>query len=375
MNIHQLIHSVDAVSSGPSYSVLKLSQQLSVLGYKVSVITNGEGVNLESSGLEFEIMSQTGSFNAAFVGRLRRKLKIVFAQDLSILHGHGIWRPINLAPLYRRGNSQAKIIWSPRGMFSRWSMNHKKFRKLPSWLCAQKPAMNSVDCFHATSEIEYLDIRRLGFKQPIALVPNGIDVPVVKKESNEKQLLFLGRIHKQKGIEILIDAWESICDSFPDWSLKIAGPLNDSYSYSLQQLAAARNVPRLTFLGEVKGLVKEKLLFNTSALVLPSYSENFGMVVAEALAHAVPVITTTETPWLSLQKDGMGWVIKPEINDLIECLELVMKSPLNKLNEMGERGKHWVGENYSWDVISNDMGETYKWMHKRGGKPSCVHTE
>tara|TARA_R110002049_G_scaffold15822_3_gene64159 strand:- start:9810 stop:10850 length:1041 start_codon:yes stop_codon:yes gene_type:complete len=344
-------------------------------GYKVTVITNGEGLNINSSALDVEIISKIGRLDANFVSRFREKLNTVFASDLSVLHGHGIWRPVNLAPLLRRRGSQTKILWSPRGMFSRWSMNHNKYRKLPFWMGVQKPAMKNVDCFHATSEAEYLDIRRLGFMQPVALVPNGVDVPLNTNKAREKQLLFLGRVHKQKGIELLIDAWESICADYPDWSLKIAGPINNSYSSSLQQDTIARNIPRLSFLGEVKGQVKTELLSNSGILVLPTYSENFGMVIAEALAHALPVVTTTETPWLDLQKDGIGWVIKPDTKELIECLSFVMSCSLGVLHEMGEKGKYWVGNNYSWDIITSDISDTYKWLHGLEKQPKCVVTE
>ena len=274
MDVLQVIHSVDTASSGPSYSVVRLSEMLLNNGVNLEVLTNGEARSLDDVGIEKNIISRNGNFLSVIRPSYYSAVKkYINATDL-IIHGHGIWRPLNLIPLFKSRTSSSKIIWSPRGMFSGWSMKHRQIRKLPIWLILQKPAMNAVDCFHVTAESEYLDVRRLGFKQPISIIPNGVDIQESTSGHKRKQLLYLGRIHRQKGIELLIHSWKELAPKYADWCLKIAGPIRDNYSQELRENTYRDNIPRVEFLGEVLGSSKSKLLKNRHVLLLVVVEES-----------------------------------------------------------------------------------------------------
>jgi glycosyltransferase involved in cell wall biosynthesis len=290
-----------------------------------------------------------------------------------ILHDHGIWRMANLFPLFVSGNTPARMICSPRGMLSSWSMNHKFLIKQPFWNLLQKPALKRCHCFHATAVSEYESIRHEGLSAPVAIIPNGIDIPKLdEKDAKKKRVVFLSRIDPKKGLDMLIPAWHAIASEFPDWDLVIAGPLNSGYARSMQSLANTLGAPRTSFIGQTLGEEKRRLLSTASLFVLPTYSENFGLVIAEALAHGTPVITTTETPWEDVPARKCGWIIPPERTSLESAMRQAMHSPLPELASMGQSGRRWMQADYSWQRSAEMMQQTYRWLLDGGDRPEWV---
>lgn len=371
----QIIQGVRNTSSGPTYTVGRLANELCMLGEDSSVLTLGTHpshwphiapLRIHSGRLE----RKTG-VSPALMNEIRR-----LSKTSVILHGHGIWRITNLFPLLVNRSAPAKIIWSPRGTLSAWSMQYKSIIKLPFWKFLQKPALGRCHCFHATAESEYDDIRRLGFKSPVAIIPNGIDLPNnTHAMVRRKQVVFLSRINPIKGLDLLLPAWEKISRDFSDWTLVIAGPLDNDYAESIREQANNLNATRIHFAGEVLGPEKTKLLSESSLFVLPSYSENFGIAIAEALAHAIPVITTTGTPWSEISGKNVGWYIKPDRNELENSLRTALSLPLAELESMGHNGRRWMQEDYAWPNVAERMSATYKWLLDGGDKPSWIITE
>ncbi len=192
----------------------------------------------------------------------------------------------------------------------------------PFWRLMQKPALGATSCFHATAESEYKDIRRAGFRQPVAIIPNGIDLPPItlKHRGNARTLLFLGRVHPSKGLDLLLPAWRAVQDRFTDWRLIIAGPDNGGYLKRVQTLSDQLQLKRIEFLGELKGEQKWEAYREAELFVLPTYSENFGMTVAEALAAGVPAIVSKGAPWPGLEMRRVGWWIDVGLDPLVTSL-------------------------------------------------------
>ena len=196
-------------------------------------------------------------------------------------------------------------------------------------ICSARSAQAQV--IHTTSELEARDLRTLGVRQPIVILPNGVDPmqPLVHDVAapSRPYLLFLGRIHRVKGVHELLRAWRNL--GTPDWDLILAGPDENG-------IIAHEPLPYgVRYLGPVYGEHKRRLLQQASLFVLPSYSENFGLVVAEALMAGVPVITTQGTPWKRLQTEGCGWWIPMEEECLRDTLRAAMARSLEELNAMG----------------------------------------
>jgi glycosyltransferase involved in cell wall biosynthesis len=241
----------------------------------------------------------------------------------------------------------------------------------------QGPVLHAASCFHATAESEYEDIRRLGFMQPVCILPNGIDVPplAVRSMSGRRHLLFLGRIHPKKGLDILLRAWQAVERQFPDWDLHIAGPDNGGHLAEMQALAVQLRLARVNFLGPLYGEEKLCAYREAGMFVLPTHSENFGLTVAEALAAGTPAIVTKGAPWGGLVKEGAGWWINIGVDPLVACLEQALATPPEHLAEMGRAGREWMLRDYSWEPIGAQLSTVYRWLLEGGEAPSCLRLD
>jgi glycosyltransferase involved in cell wall biosynthesis len=382
--IYNIIHVIPAISnesSGPSYSVVRLCD---------SLITEGNNITL--AALDWVSMNSPPSFLKAFpLGWGIRKIgnspamkqwlnQQAQLHKVSIIHNHSLWMMPNVYPGQVAQQYGIPYIVSPRGTLSEWAMQSGSWIKKVFWPLIQKPALTSVTCFHATAESEYEDIRRMGFKQPVAIIPNGIDIPDFppKKIQNSRTLLFLGRIHPVKGLDMLLPAWKTIQNRFPDWRLQIVGPDNGGYLVKMQQLAEKLELKRVEFSGALHGLEKWQAYRNADLFILPTYSENFGMSVAEALAAGTPAIVTKGAPWAGLEKQHAGWWIETHIDAIVNCLDHALSQPPSSLQTMGENGKKWMQAEYSWAGIAQKMTTTYQWLLAGAGnetKPNWVRLD
>lgn len=244
------------------------------------------------------------------------------------------------------------------------------------WHLFQRAAIAKAGLFHATSEAECHDIRRSGFRRPVAVIPNGIDMPPILPKgpsAGTRTLLFLGRIHKVKGIDMLLQAWAGLQDAFPDWNLRIVGPGAEDYVDSLKSTASALSARRVTFEGPAYGLEKTAAYAQSDLFVLPTHSENFGMAVAEALAAGCPVVTTKGAPWSGLRDHGAGWWTDIDAVSLQTALAEAMSLPAGELSAMGARGRAWMERDFSWQRVAGQMLETYRWANHGGPTPAWVH--
>jgi len=218
----------------------------------------------------------------------------------------------------------------------------------------------------------------MGFRQPVTLIPNGIDLPKYKglsktKVSRERTLLFLGRLHPVKGIDILLKVWRILQDEFHDWNLKIVGPeQHGQYARQLKEMANEFGIERLVFEGPLYGEDKFDAYRSADLYVLPTHSENFGMTVAEALASGTPAIVSQGAPWEGLEREGAGWW--PEIgeNPLAAALKKAMSMSPERLQLMGQNGRAWMEREFTWQGAAQNMLETYEWLLGLRDQPENV---
>jgi glycosyltransferase involved in cell wall biosynthesis len=294
-----------------------------------------------------------------------------------------MWQLNSLYPGWAASKGKVNLVVSPRGAFSKWAMQYGSVMKKVFWPMLQRPAFKNATCFHATAKSEYDDIRRMGFRQPVAIIPNGIDIPELlpKQSSNVRTLLFLGRIHPVKGLDILLPAWRAIQDRFPEWRLVIIGDDNGYYGKSgyleeLHLLVKKLGIVRIDFIGAVYGDEKTQAYRNADLYILPSHSENFGVTVAEALAAGTPAIVTKGAPWEGLDKNGVGWWVDINVESLTACLEKALSCTPDQLEPMGIRGREWMANDFAWSKIGAQMVATYQWLlDKSLPTPSCVQLD
>ena len=297
--------------------------------------------------------------------------------EIRLLHNHSLWMMPNVYPGRVAKDFGLPLVVSPRGTLSAWAMASGSPVKRLFWPLVQAPALGATRCFHATAESEYEDIRRMGFRQPVAVVPNGIDIPAPSlapslEAAQQRTLLFLGRIHPVKGLDWLLPAWGAVQERFPDWRLQIAGPDNGGYLRQMQDLASGLKLRRVEFSGPVYGAAKWRLYQGAELFVLPTHSENFGLSAAEALASGTPAIVTRGAPWQGLNTHGAGWWIDPGLDALVACLESALARHPGELESMGQAGRAWMEAEYSWRQVGQRMARTYRWLSQGGEPPAWL---
>lgn len=377
----KVIHTVPSIAeeaSGPSYSVTRLC---------ASLIEEGQDVTL--AALDWAPIPTPPSFLKTFpLGLGPRRLgrspamqkwlsERASSHDVDVVHNHSLWMMPNVYPGRVSVRYQVPLVVSPRGVFAEYAMAIGSKVKRVFWPLVQKPALKAVSLFHATAESEYADIRRLGFRQPVAVVPNGIDTPRHRDVLHDdvRTLLYLGRIHPEKGVDTLLRAWHAVSTRFPEWRLRIVGPDNRGYRPNMKALAAKLGLARVEFIDALYGEAKFDAYRSADLFVLPSPSENFGISVAEALAMGIPAITTKGAPWAELGARQAGWWIDIGADPLAECLEIALTKPRDVLQAMGERGREWMQAEYSWPEVARKMIEAYRWILNGGNKPDWVRVE
>ena len=311
-----------------------------------------------------------------------RKIKKQWQQLLKtiqpdIVHINCCWMP--LCALTQKWSQQQgyKVILTPHGMLEPWILKrHYWTRKLPALWLYQKSTVKKADFIHATAESEKNNLLRLGYNDNITVIPNGIEIYNISIKSDWKKtktILYLSRIHPKKGIELLIDAVATIHDILADYKIILAGEGEMKYINTLKNRIHNQKLSHIfSFPGGVYGKQKWDLLQHTDLFILPTYSENFGIVVAEALACGTPVITSKGTPWQELETHRCGWWINNDVNTIAETLKEAIALPEEEYKQMGIRGRELIKNNYSIEIVAEKMKQLYDRILGKGEKPEFV---
>ena len=311
----------------------------------------------------------------------RREMgRIIRAARPMLVHSHGLWVPLNHWAASMGHRNGVPVVVQPHGMLEPWALNHKALKKKIAMALFQRRDLESATLFIATAAMEYESIRALGLRQPVAVIPNGvlfgpavgpIDAAVAPlPTSPDRTALFLSRVHPKKGILNLLNAWAAVAPN--GWRLQIAGP--DEGGHLAEVMALARKLgigQAVEYLGELAGEAKARAYLDADLFVLPTFSENFGVVVAEALAHGLPVVTTRGAPWADLQTYSCGWWVDIGVDPLVQALREAMALSDDERCAMGARGREYV-RRYDWDDIAKQTVDVYRWVLGQGPQPECV---
>ncbi len=385
-----VVHAIASMSEstgGPARSVATLTSALADAGTCVKLVTldvtREYGPAVAPASRNVHVIAVPGWGN--------RKLRIAHGfgyrkaldqamTGASILHSHGLWMPVNHQMALSAHSARTPHVISPRGMLLPGAMRTNGLKKKLAWHAFQRRDLRNAAGFHATSADEAEAIRRLEFKQPIAVIPPGIELPVERISttdgtSRQKRALFLSRIHPIKGVTELLHAWKLATAHSKDWHLTVAGPDEDGHLAEVRALSHKLGLDAVVdFPGAIGDDAKWQLYQSSDLFVLPTKSENFGRVIAEALASGVPVITTRGAPWPALLSRRCGWWtdigVEPFGLALKEALAL---APL-VLREMGARGRAMVEESYGWPRVTQQMIAFYRWLCSGGQTPAEVQT-
>lgn len=394
------VHAVHTVASigewagGPSRTVTNLCSSLAKCGCKVDLTVGfdpaRDGVLIKPS--EEQVRLQM--ILARSIGRL--KLFPGFGHEAetlarkaskggasALIHDHGIWGLTNIAAAKAARRAAVPYVLHPRGMLEPYALKYKGHKKRLAWHLYQERIIASSAVLIATSDQERDNIKCLFPNLAVAVIPNGVPFPIVVSDraqrplSVRRNLLFLSRVHPKKNILGLVRAWREVClePSRANWVLQIAGPDELDHQREVKELVHSLGLDaRVEFLGMVSEADKGALLNAADLFVLPSFSENFGIAVAEALAHGLPVVATHGTPWGGLVDRGCGWWVEPSPDALAQAMAAGVDMTPADRQAMGQRGREYAHTEFSWDRIGLDTMRLYEWVLGQGGAtPNFVY--
>jgi glycosyltransferase involved in cell wall biosynthesis len=300
-------------------------------------------------------------------------------KEVNILHDNGLWLSHNhrLAILAERRGIPRVV--STRGMLEPWALSHKRWKKRLAWRLYQERDLIRADYHLTSSEVEAHNLRQFGLGVPIATIPNGVDIPenlsdrvIMDTQVDDRRrrtALFLGRIYPIKGLPMLIEAWARVKPK--EWMLRIAGPDEGGHQKQVERAVSAAGLGDVvSFVGPIESDMKESAFLDADLFVLPTHSESFGMVVAEALAHGLPVLTTTAAPWLMLREKSCGWWVEPTVDGIVEGLREATRLDRGTLRAMGARGRALVGTEFTWKHVAEQTLFIYEELLNKGTRLS-----
>jgi glycosyltransferase involved in cell wall biosynthesis len=304
-----------------------------------------------------------------YSANVKRELKRL---DADIYHAHGLWLYINHATCeYARKKGKPYII-TPHGMLYPQALQRSSFRKRIARKLLFDEDIRRATVLHATSQAEADYIRELGFKTPIALIPNPIEIPEgleqIKVQRVPRRIGYLGRLHPWKNLELLIESFAAV--GREDAELYLMGSGDAAYVAKLHKLVRDLGLHNVVFTGHLSGMRRYELLSTLSALAVVSRYENFCMSAAEALLCGTPVIAVKTSPWEALQAHRCGsWI---DYSEIVATMRRYIDYSPEIIAEMGERGKALIKDNYRPEKIAASFVRLYGWLRGENETPEFV---
>lgn len=309
-----------------------------------------------------------------YAPRLSRALRETAAE---VLHTHGLWTH----PSRATARAGKPYLVTPHGMLDSWALQNSAWKKRVAAALFEKAHLRGAACIHALCEAEASSIRAYGLRNPICVIPNGVDLPARTENhdvpwagkfgSGGKYALYLGRLHPKKNLTNLLRAWQKSAPAA--WQLIVAGWDQGNYESSLKNLVRELGLEtRVHFAGALFGEAKAAAYQKAAAFILPSLSEGLPMVVLEAWAHRAPVLMTPECNLPEGFAAGAAIRISTDSAGIARGLEELLAASEKERAEMGARGRELVQTQFSWPKIAGEMLAVYRWILRRGPKPESV---
>lgn len=362
MNRLKVLHFITSIDhcSGGTTTYLKLLTEGISKEVDITIVTGQTSNPVKINGvriitLDLSILKLIGF--GLRIGELLDEL------NPDIIHINGIWELPNTIIQNSAQKRKIPVIISPHGMLEPWILKRNPHKKNLALSLYQRQSIKKATCLHATAASEFNNIRKLGFRTDMTIIENGIrtdEINLKKSWKKSNTILFLSRVNPKKGIENLIEAIGRFRELFKSYKIIIAGEGEPDYVRMLKQRTTDNQTQdQFIFLGGIYGKTKWDLYREADVFVLPTHSENFGIVIAEALACGTPVITTTGAPWHDLKKYNCGWWIGHGVEPLTEALLDFSGKTEQELAQMGRNGHLLINRKYTAEQMGTKMINLY----------------
>ncbi|WP_427159718.1 hormogonium polysaccharide biosynthesis glycosyltransferase HpsP [Aliinostoc sp. HNIBRCY26] len=387
MKILQIVPSISLVYGGPSQMVLGLAPALAKEGAKVTVITTDSNGDTGQKPLDVPLnvpISQNGYeiiyFRCAPFRRYKFSLDLLkwlknHAREFDIAHIHALFSPVSSAAALVCRQENLPYILRPLGTLDPADLLKKKQLKKLYVEIIEKRNLANAAAIHFTSEQEAKVSARFGVNTKDLVIPLGVIPPQVSPENgktfisrewgikeNIPWVLFMSRLDPKKGLNLLIPALEKLLELGHNFHFILSGasPQDPSYEQKIKdQIANSSLKSHTTITGFVTGELKTRLLQAADLFVLPSYYENFGIAVAEAMVAGKPVVISDQVHiWEQVRDSESGWVGTTDVESLVELLQTALQNP-PECQRRGLNARNYALENFSWDAIARQMIQAY----------------
>jgi glycosyltransferase involved in cell wall biosynthesis len=381
MKVAQIIPGLGICSGGPSRSVFDLTKGLRSIGIDASIYTNDDPSDPLLSKEHWIFAARYNKhrlwgYNPAFS-------KLIKSSSADLFHIHSIYSYSSTIASHIARKRGIPYIIAPRGSLYQSALEISKWKKtIFNYLILNKDLNNST-LLHVTCKEEMRQIREMGIHIPIAIIPNSIHVhslraPVLNFE--KKRLGYIGRISPIKNLESLVEAWYRSGLGFDNhYELVFIGGSNSqierNYEAKLKRMASDYNLINIRWEGFLFGHNKEDICRELSYTILPSFSENFGMVVPESYLNGIPVIASKGTPWESLVDYNCGWWVEGNVDCLVSAILSAFSQTNDQRLAMIDRGREMVINEYSTESVCSKMTILYNYILGGGDKPKFVFTD
>jgi glycosyltransferase involved in cell wall biosynthesis len=401
MRILHVISTLAPASGGPTEVLRGLVVAQVNAGHLVTVCTTDRGNPTKETLTRSYFQSfyhVSATINAFPVMYTPLLLSLPFAQwlrekvrDFDVVHIHGLYRfPPTYAAYLARKQGVPYVI-RPHGsldpyLYDKSTRSVWLKRLYERWF--DLPNLNGADAIHYTAEDERQRVAPLNLRAPSFVVPNGLDWASFESlpprgalrtrwgVGDAPLILFLGRLHFKKGLDLLIPAFDTVRKTIPDAQLVVVGPENDDYGQKVRGWVCERNLQdAVHFVGTLEGTDVIQAYVDADVFALPSYTENFGMTVAEAMACALPVVISDQVNiHTEVASAGAGLVTRCDSGEVAVAIKSLLNAP-ERRRAMGQAGRNLVQHRYSWPAIVDALTREYEAVierHYRTATPSST---
>ncbi len=388
MKVGVLTASISPRAGGLLHALAGLTRALQSGGEAVEIFAgqepDGMGEGAGRALLRGSLCRVRGPRSFAYMPDLRVRLD---DSGLDLLHTHGLWMyPSVAAEAWRRRTERPTVV-APHGMLDPWALRNSAWKKRLAGLLYEGAHLRRSSCITALCESEYRAIRSHGLRNPVAVIPNGVDLPEEPVQGQpdwaeplpqgSRVLLFLGRIHPKKGLVNLLHAWSAVQRRDPtgaeSWQLVVAGWDQGGHQAVLEGLAADLGVTRTVhFVGPQFEENRAASLGRADAFVLPSFSEGLPMAVLEAWSYELPVLMTLECNLPEGFVSGAAMELKPEVGSIADGLARCFDLRDEERRTIGRRGRALVESRFTWTAVAEEMRAVYSWLLGLGPCPACI---